>query len=477
MDYTLSDAYVTHTATGRRMHQDTAPVTTMVTARDMNCVTWSLMELLGAAGVSGVAFDPDNAATYQKLKLAMDRLYGRTAVFRPAQYGSVSAGADASALVQAAVNAAFAWTATNGGRALVDLYGRWDVAQSITIPAGKSVDMIGGELRALPAFPSGEYIISAPQESDRAYEDVEFANIRLECSGRCNGIRFNNGFRSRMVGLRVLHYTVKGIFVDETLDAHEVLLRDCWAMEKLYEEPGWFAGPYTGTGIEVKPKDCELIGCISMYTGVPLKIDGECTDVRGGHYGSGSVLIGPGAIGVQIQGVYFDVVRKFEVQDPWHTKITGCRFLHLTSDASLSCITLKPLNAGRSMNGVLISGNLFKNNDPTVIDSVKVDTSVGSFNSANITNCSMIDNSFVNVTSRTTRPKRVSYLTAVTEWPFNLAAAVPFGAVQHVLHSFRPDSGTPVASIVTVVGNTVTCKLAAASNGTMYIEADVSFHA
>jgi hypothetical protein len=71
MDFTTSDANITHVATGQRMHQDTAPVTTAVTAKDMNQVIWSLMKLLQDAGISAAAFDPANPATYNRVSQAV----------------------------------------------------------------------------------------------------------------------------------------------------------------------------------------------------------------------------------------------------------------------------------------------------------------------------------------------------------------------------------------------------------------------
>lgn len=74
MEYTQSDANLTHSGTGRRMHQDTAPITTMVSADDMNMVIWSLMAVIEAAGLTGVAFNPDDPTTYQRLRNAVQSL-------------------------------------------------------------------------------------------------------------------------------------------------------------------------------------------------------------------------------------------------------------------------------------------------------------------------------------------------------------------------------------------------------------------
>jgi hypothetical protein len=76
MDYTTSDAYATNVGTGHRLHQDTAPITTVVSAKDMNMVIWGLMKLLEDAGISAAAFDPETPATYNRISLAVQALAG-----------------------------------------------------------------------------------------------------------------------------------------------------------------------------------------------------------------------------------------------------------------------------------------------------------------------------------------------------------------------------------------------------------------
>ncbi|MEY2685992.1 MAG: hypothetical protein RL375_190 [Pseudomonadota bacterium] len=74
MDYTTSDAYVTHVGTGYRLHQATAALTTRVTADDLNRLHWELMELLVAAGIAPQPFDADVPATYQQVRISVQTL-------------------------------------------------------------------------------------------------------------------------------------------------------------------------------------------------------------------------------------------------------------------------------------------------------------------------------------------------------------------------------------------------------------------
>lgn len=90
MDYTDSDANVTHLGTGHRMHQSAAPITTEVSDKDLNMVIWSLMEVINAAGVPGAQFDPDVASTYSKFLEAIRIVCVRGDSFKALQNAAVA---------------------------------------------------------------------------------------------------------------------------------------------------------------------------------------------------------------------------------------------------------------------------------------------------------------------------------------------------------------------------------------------------
>ncbi len=71
MDFTQSDASVTHAGTGNKMHQDDQPVTTIWSADDANSLIWSLMEVVAAGGQTAQQFDPDVPASYQVFRDAI----------------------------------------------------------------------------------------------------------------------------------------------------------------------------------------------------------------------------------------------------------------------------------------------------------------------------------------------------------------------------------------------------------------------
>lgn len=82
MDYTLSPQHVVHPGTGHRMHEDSQALATMISDADFNSVIWSLMEVVGAAGLAGQQFDPGTPGTYQVVRNAIAELLRRG-------YGSV----------------------------------------------------------------------------------------------------------------------------------------------------------------------------------------------------------------------------------------------------------------------------------------------------------------------------------------------------------------------------------------------------
>lgn len=153
MNYTQADAFATHAGTGRRMHQDTAPVPTMVTAQDCNMLIWSLMKLVEDAGVAPASFDANTPATYDRLSLAVAALAsGRPGDVKISAASTVQSGwleCNGSVKVRATYPALFAAIGTSyntGGEAgtdfrLPDLRGSfvrgWDNGRGVD--AGRTI--------------------------------------------------------------------------------------------------------------------------------------------------------------------------------------------------------------------------------------------------------------------------------------------------------------------------------------------------
>lgn len=75
MDHTQSPDNVLHGGTGHRMHDLSGPTPTQVTDKDMNSLIWSLMVILNAAGVAGVQFDPGVPGSYDRVLVALRKLF------------------------------------------------------------------------------------------------------------------------------------------------------------------------------------------------------------------------------------------------------------------------------------------------------------------------------------------------------------------------------------------------------------------
>lgn len=74
MDYTQSDAFSTDVATGHRIHQDSAAVTTEVSAQDINGIVWELLSLIAGSGQTPIPFDKTNPASYTQVYQAVQLL-------------------------------------------------------------------------------------------------------------------------------------------------------------------------------------------------------------------------------------------------------------------------------------------------------------------------------------------------------------------------------------------------------------------
>lgn len=83
MNYTDSNGFAVHSGTGQRMHREAQAVPTAISDKDLNQVIWSLMEILKAAGLSGVDFDPDVSTSYTRLLQAIQTLNMQASSDRP----------------------------------------------------------------------------------------------------------------------------------------------------------------------------------------------------------------------------------------------------------------------------------------------------------------------------------------------------------------------------------------------------------
>lgn len=74
MNFTESLDHIVHSGTEQAMHTDTSALPTVVSAKDLNMLIWSGMEVIKAANLTGRSFNPDVPATYQVLLEAINLL-------------------------------------------------------------------------------------------------------------------------------------------------------------------------------------------------------------------------------------------------------------------------------------------------------------------------------------------------------------------------------------------------------------------
>ena len=399
------------------------------------------------------------------------RAPGSRQIFSPWDYGASAApGANNAAAIQACFTAALA----SGKDALISLWGDWSIASPITLTNAKNITIEGGRITLLPAFPSNRHAFEFLSTSDRSTERLNIRYTFVECSQitGSGGFRIEAGFKCTLYGCHVNHFKSTAYWIRENYGSHEVMIDSCWAMEYLYTDGAVaYTGPWTGTGFDIEPNDCKLDGCVSYFTGIPLRIDSQYNTVIGCHLGTGTVVLTSNASFCQLIGNYFDMC-ELRIRDPWHTKIQNNQFLHATSNASASFVTLVPSSANAYVYGLLVTGNTFQNNVATTMKSISVDLASGNFLAGGVGMCDVSSNTFVNTTKVTTRQRKRLFQGTSTSYAVT-ADQFPFGVVQHVVATFAPASaGVAVATGINVSGNTVTMTLASAQSGVAHVEMD-----
>ncbi len=462
----LLDAEATSRGAGQVAFGSSTPYQEGTVGRALRDALASVSSLLTGAGASLIGFIQSGAGaiaqTIQEL-LRED--------LSVSSFGAVLDGsANSAAAVQACINAAFA----RGRPTVVRIPGIVRIDTPISFPAGGHVEVRGGTIIAGPTFPTNRYLFELVQPAGLAHHDLKF-DLTLDANRRGGCIRLDNYISVDLTRLRAFHFTTDGVRLDKTSDSHECNLNGARIMEYLYGEPG-YTGPYTGVGVNVNSFDNIIQGVVCYYTGTPIRLNAQYNLVTNCHVGSGDCVITANAAFSSFNNNYIDS-GGIVIENPWHTELQNNKFLHNTADASKAFVTLKPLVVGASLQGFKSTGNSFHNINAAEMLSYKVDISSGTFDSSEIGQCEIDKNSYSNVTPRYTRIRRASYQTGATDWVFDLAYFFPFGAVQWVQASFRPDVGTfnPQVKVEDVGGTTVTVSIGdTPANGTAYIEADVN---
>lgn len=383
---------------------------------------------------------------------------------------------DDSVALQNTITMAFAGPSSQ----TINLSGaQYRIGSPLVYPAGGGVTLVNGAITALSGFSSSRYLIECQNQSGGlVHHDLKFDNITLDANftGGClvvdNYIRIFVGS-----GVKLLHFTTDGLWLKSTLDSHEcVVASGVSAFAHLYLEPGYLTPPPGSVGFRIDAFDNQIGKVVSYYTGVGMIVNGQYNQVEQAHLGGiafGLHVTGNAAFSSFSQ-CYIDSAAVL-IDNPWNIVFANGKFLHNTANPAFSFIVLKPSAVNTPINGLQIHGNSFHNIGAAVVGSVTVDGSSGGFDPAQISNCYIGENSFVNTVYSYTRFKTSLFQTASTNWVFALGAYLPFGNIQHALSSFLDSSGVnPISKISSVSGTTVTVTNSIAGNGTVFLEVDVN---
>jgi hypothetical protein len=391
------------------------------------------------------------------------------------EYGVTGSGTDEGAKVQQAINDAIA----ANHKIVLDFAGLTIATSvSLSIPPGGHVSFKNGKLVALPNFPTDDYVLKAnSQLGGLVHHDLDF-DLEIDGAHVANCLLLDNYIRVFVAGTcRFLHFKSVGVQLDKTLDSHEATLADgVSAFEYLYGEPGWVSPSPTSVGFQINSFDNSIGDVVSYYTGTGMVVNGQYNRVTKAHLGGVqyALKITDLAAFSSFSQIYIDSAAVLW-ENPWNTEITGGKFLHNTSDASFAFIVFKPKSAGLALNGIKVTNCSFHNIGATMVQSMKTDTSSGSFNPAYVLSCYIGENSFANTTYAYTRVMTSLYKTASTTWTIDLNGYFPFGTIQKAVHSFYDASGSNPISNITAIGSaSVTVTNSVAGNGTVFLEVDVN---
>jgi hypothetical protein len=402
-------------------------------------------------------------------------VFGFNGALSPRFFGAKGDGTtnDLTALT-AVIAAAFASPAPQ----VIDLAGGiYLTGQPIEYPAGSDVTMQNGTLKASGSFPTTRHILEcANQSGGLVHHDLKFDNLTIDANHRGGCLLIDNYIRVTVKDCKLLHFSTSGLWLKKTIDSHEAVVTGCSAFEYLYNEAGYLTPTPTSVGYQIDSFDNHFVAPVSYYTGTGMVVNAQYNLIAQAHLGGSqwALHITANAAFSTLHQPYIDSGAVLW-ENPWNSEIIGGKFLHNTADASFSFIVLKPLSASLAVTGLKVVNSTFHNIGAALVDSIKVDTSSGSFGLGSVANCNISNNSFSNVKQKGTKVRKSLYQNAATIWTFNFDDDLAFGAVQWVQDSFYDaTNGAPVSRVTSVSGNTVTVTNSVAGNGTVFIEVDAN---
>lgn len=267
MDYSQSNGTVVHPGTGNRMHQDTGPVPSEVSAKDMNALTWAVMEVLKDAGVGGRQFDADDPTSYRALVDSLDGLFTRKAMADGVVYvleyltpeermnaflrlGTIDCGAN----LQRAINAA-------GGKVLVWAAGYVFGCGRELIVRVTQMWRGGGVGRMLTPFGTANFAIT---ELRTVGHGTAYKTVKTRVRYRGAPTDPQDPPISALVSVQTQGFSIRDMVIrctyDETLIRRAPVVVDGVVTVPPHLGDDWDVGIFVGCRLHFKPYNVAMVG-------------------------------------------------------------------------------------------------------------------------------------------------------------------------------------------------------------------------
>lgn len=340
----------------------------------------------------------------------------------------------------------------------------------------------------------GDYLVIVGD--DGAYLGVEnftYENSLLNANFKAGGIKITDTVGVSIFNTEILGFNTEGVFITGALPPsfanHETKIENCFL--GVVRPGGTVPGSITlanTTAIKSNRPDNVFTNNMMFCQGIGIWVtnSGGNAMIRGNH----TFSAGQGTWGMQIDGYLTELIGNFFdgpgllLKQSTYCVVSNNYFYTNTTDSNFSFITLQPQSANLFFQKLTITDNNFWNTDVnTTVNSIVVDTSVGSFNYANTRNVEISGNVFRKTKFVGSKVRETKTLTSV-QWPtFSLRDTQALGHIGQLKYSFRqtsPDPATTITTnVITSINNTGTLaegaiRFSQAVSGTLYLEYDIN---
>eukprot|EP00051_Salpingoeca_urceolata_P015947 m.209556 g.209556 ORF g.209556 m.209556 type:complete len:496 (+) comp18545_c0_seq1:393-1880(+) len=254
---------------------------------------------------------------------------------------------------------------TDLGGPVLDLAGGvYQINAPIAIPKGVgNLHIADGTLRAGPAFPADQYLISVgetdchPPTQGSCNEYVGVENVLLDANyTAAGGVFITHVMGATLRDVFVVRFPTAGVFID---GGHETMITDSWFTES------YWTGPKPSTsvsvGVQINGNDHFLSNVIVFdFTRVGVEVNGAANILSGVHtWNGGGIGIAVNAYQTRLIGCYLDY-NFLQIQDPYQTVVENTFFLqtrtHFTSKKGVISKLIMRFNTYTGGDSIVING-------------------------------------------------------------------------------------------------------------------------